>query len=460
MVDSLARRLAQYAHGFSPDAIPAACWAEARRRVVDSLGCALGAIASAPVAAAHAMIATATLANGATVLGSGVQTMAEWATFANGAAIRYLDFNDTYLSREPAHPSDNLAAILAVAQIEGRSGADVLAAMTLAYEIQCRLCDAASIRARGWDHVTYGAISSAIAAGWLMRLDIEQFAHAIALAATPNAALRQTRVGELSHWKGCAFANAARNGVFAATLARYGMTGPSQVFEGEMGFFKQVSGPFDLPPMGGQPGADGFMLTRTYIKRYPAEYHAQSAIEAALSLREQMPSLENGLSIEAIEIDSFDAAVDIIGGFAEHWRPRSRETADHSMPYLVAVALMDGDVTLASFSPGKLADPALLALIQKISIHRDAALTAGYPDGIPNRLRIRLTDGRTLEALCRYPTGHAKNPMNDAQVAEKFRGLAGAVFSPSQTEALLIGLENFADCRDLGALLATFTVAS
>lgn len=451
---SLAHRLAEYAHGLTADALPADCLAEARRRVVDSLGCALGALGSEPVRAAHAMARAMPMATGATVLGLGTRTTPELAAFANGAAIRYLDFNDTYLSKEPAHPSDNLSAILAVAQAEGRSGRDVLVAMVLAYEIQCRLCDAASIRARGWDHVTYGAISSAIACGWLMRLGIEPLAHAIALAATPNTALRQTRVGELSHWKGCAFANAARNGVFAATLARHGITGPSDVFEGEMGFFRQVSGPFTLPALGGEPESDGFMLTRTYIKRFPAEYHAQSAIEAALALRADIPDIS---AIEAIAIDSFDAAVEIIGGFAEHWRPRSRETADHSMPYLTAVALMDGEVTLASFTPEKLADPTLLALIQTITIHRDAALTAGYPDGIPNRLRVRLRDGRTLEALSRYPLGHAKQPMSDAQVADKFRTLAHTVFSPDQTETLLSSLADFADCQDIGALLAAFS---
>ena len=177
---------------------------------------------------------------GATLLGGGESSI-EWATFVNGLLIRFLDFNDTYLSKEPAHPSDNWAPVLAVGEAFGRSGRDILAAGVLGYEIQCRLCDACSLRKQGVDHVTYGAISSAVAASKLMGLDAMKTVHAIGLAAVCNIALRQTRSGELSMWKGCAFANAARNGVFAATLAAAGMTGPAPIFEGDLGFMKLVT---------------------------------------------------------------------------------------------------------------------------------------------------------------------------------------------------------------------------
>src|SRR5205823_11432827 len=126
------------------------------------------------------------------------------AAFANGVLFRYLDFNDTYLSLEPAHPSDNFAAVLAAAEAAGRTGRDVIVAAVLAYEIQCRMCDAASIRARGWDHVTYGAFSTAAAAAKLFGLPADQILQALNLAGTPNVTLRQTRAGELSEWKGCA----------------------------------------------------------------------------------------------------------------------------------------------------------------------------------------------------------------------------------------------------------------
>jgi 2-methylcitrate dehydratase len=234
---SLAYRLAQYAYQFTsitqyPITVEAQALTEAKRRILDSLGCALGAMNSTPahIAQQLALMATPVSGYGATPLGTLATSTTTLATFANGVLFRYLDFNDTYLSKEPAHPSDNIAVALAVAEDEGKTGLDLLKAIVLGYELQCRLCDAASIRVKGWDHVTYGALSSAMVAGVLMDLNPTQLAHALALAATPNVAMRQTRVGELSHWKGCAFANAARNGVFAAQLARLGMTGPSDIF--------------------------------------------------------------------------------------------------------------------------------------------------------------------------------------------------------------------------------------
>src|SRR5205085_12156747 len=165
---------------------------------------------------------------------------AEWATFVNGLLIRYLDYNDTYLSLEPAHPSDNIAAVLGAGEIAQANGRDLIVATALAYEVQCRLCDAASLRKHGVDHVTYGALSACAAACRLLGLDAEKTTHALGIAGVCNVALRQTRAGELSMWKGCAFANAARNGVFAALLASEGMTGPAPIFEGELGFMKLV----------------------------------------------------------------------------------------------------------------------------------------------------------------------------------------------------------------------------
>src|SRR5258706_6916833 len=242
MTHDLAHRLADYAVGLKFENLPAAVVHEVKRRVIDSLGCALGAWDAEPCVIARRVASKMLAERGATVWGTRHQSPADWAAFANGCLVRYLDFNDTYLSKEPAHPSDNIPAACAIAEAEGVSGRDLITAIALAYEIQCRLCDAASLRARGWDHVTYGAFSTALAAAKLMKLDAERTRHAVGIAGVASIALRQSRVGELSHWKGCAFANAARHGVYAALLARDGMTGPSPIFEGEKGFEKLVSG--------------------------------------------------------------------------------------------------------------------------------------------------------------------------------------------------------------------------
>lgn len=457
----LAERLADYADKLSYEKIPHKAILEAKRRIIDALGCAMGAIScgSEPALIARTVAQLSSAPDGATVLTTNHKTSPDLAAFASGTMIRYLDFNDTYLSKEPAHPSDNIAAILAVAESAKKSGRDILTAIVLAYEIQCRLCDAASIRSRGWDHPTYGAFSAGLAAGKLYGLNKQQLIHLQGLAATPNVAMRQTRVGELSHWKGCAFANMSRNAVFAAILAKNGMSGPSEIFEGEMGFWKQVSGEFILDKFGGEDGQEEFMINKTYVKHFPAEYHSQSAIEAALELREQIGAENIDQKIASIRIESFDAAVDIIAGFEEHWHPETRETADHSMPYCVSAALMDGDITLDTFTYERIHDKKLVDLIQKVSVVRSAEMNAGYPDGIPNRLTITTTDGKEYVKQITYPLGHAGNPMNDEQIEQKFRTLALRVMDAKAVDEILDELWSIDTCEDISEVMALFADA-
>src|SRR6266516_3542315 len=285
---NLAEQLAEYAVGLKFDELPAPVVHEVKRRVIDSIGCALGAWEAEPCVIARRVASRFFAERGASLLGTTHRAPSDWTVFANGCLVRYLDFNDTYLSKEPAHPSDNSSAALAVAEAEHAGGREFIVAIALAYEVQCRLCDTASLRARGWDHVTYGAFSTALAAARLMLLDVERMRHALGIAGVASAALRQSRVGELSHWKVCAFADAARHGVFSALLAREGMTGPAPIFEGEKGFQALVSGPLEVRvgEWGRSRGGD-FMILNTCMKFWPAEYHSQSAIEAALRLRSQ-----------------------------------------------------------------------------------------------------------------------------------------------------------------------------
>src|SRR5499425_1236554 len=240
MKTTLAHQLADYARALRFEDLSKEVVHEVKRRVIDSLGCALGAWKEEPFVIARKVAADFSAAHGSTIFGTDHMAPPDWAAFANGCGIRYFDFNDTYLSKEPAHPSDNISAALAVAESVGANGHDLITAIALAYEVQCRLCDAASIRARGWDHVTYGTFSTALASAKLMKLDSANTRHAVNIAGVAGAAMRQARAGELSHWKGVAFANAARHGVFSALLARAGMTGPAPIFEGQMGFEKQL----------------------------------------------------------------------------------------------------------------------------------------------------------------------------------------------------------------------------
>lgn len=387
---------------------------EVKRRVLDTLGVAVAGYVGEPSRIARQQANEVYVhTGGATVWGTRHRTVPGLAAFANGIQARYLDYNDTYLSLEPAHPSDNIPACLAVAESVGMGGRRVITAIAAAYEIQCRLCDAAGIRERGWDHVVYGAISSSAAAGWLYGLRGPQLAHAISLGVVSNVAMRQTRIGHISHWKGCAFANAARNAIFGADLARRGMIGPAEVFAGAMGLFKQVTGPFEIV----LPEGEDWMILQTNIKYYPAHYCCQSAIEAALVLRPRIPHLGN---IDRIEVETYEMAVAITGSEREKWEPTSRETADNSLPYCVAASLLDGHVSMETFSDIRRCDPQLQSLIHRVTVRRDAALTRSFPGASPCRVQVVTRDGAVLAQEVRYPRGHAGNAMSDEEVRDKF----------------------------------------
>lgn len=440
MSETLADQLAEFALSTRFEDLPEAVVIEARRRLIDSFGCAAGALGDPAPEIARKVASQFQGTPGAALFGGGRSTP-DWAAFVNGVYIRYLDCNDTYLSLEPAHPSDNLPAIMAIGEHVGADGKAWIAAMAVAYEVQCRLCDAASIRARGWDHPTYGHFSSVLAAAKLLGLDHEKTVHALGIAGTTASALRLTRAGELSMWKGCAFAHAARNGVFAALVAAEGLTGPAPLFEGDMGFWQQTSGPFKLAQLGG-PDASDWMLPKTSIKFVPAEYHSQSAIAVAFELR---PQIGDPSRIQEIEIATFRAAVEIIGQDPEKWRPKTRETADHSLPYCTAVALVDGKITAEQFSPERLADPALMDLVSRTRVIEDPDLTAGYPAGIPNRVTVKLDDGSTLVQEMAFPPGHDKNPLTDEQLLVKFRELTEPALGNDRTQQVwdrLMQIEN------------------
>src|SRR6266436_4561859 len=415
---TLAHQLAEYACSLNFEDPSKDVVHEVKRRVIDSLGCALGAWNEEPCAIARKVASEFSANRGSTIIGTSHKAPPDWGAFANGCCIRYFDYNDTYLSKEPAHPSDNISAALAVAESLGASGRELITAIALAYEVQCRLCDAASIRARGWDHVTYGTFSTALASAKLMKLDPTNTRHAVNIAGVAGAAMRQSRAGELSHWKGVAFATAARHGVFSALLARQGMTGPAPIFEGEMGFEKQLG--VSLGNVGETFRGSPTMILKTSIKYWPAEYHSQSAIEAALFLRSQIDDLSK---IKGVLIESHDASVDIIGSEPEKWKPKTRETADHSLPYITAIALIDGEITNKQFARERFADREVWKFLENVKVERNAELSGKYPKAVANIVHVDLADGKRLTKRVDYPKGHAKNPLKDSQVEEKFFAL-------------------------------------
>ncbi len=461
-MEDLARRLAKWAIDYVKfERLPSNVIEEAKKRIIDTLGVALGAFDETPPSIARWIAQSSSSSRiPATIWGTRQMGPADHVTFANGCAARYFDFNDTYLSKEALHPSDNIAPVMATAEIAEADGRSVIEGLVAAYEVTARLADAYSVRNRGWDHVVYIAIASAIGAGKVLGLDEEKMFHAINLATVNAAALRQTRAGELSMWKGCAAANAARNGIFAALLAWRGMTGPSPIFTGEFGLFRVALGgdTFDLPKMGGE-GGEPYKILETSIKYWPVEYHAMSAVEAALKVREELGSLSAD-RIKSVTVDTFTVGYNIIVKDPEKWDPRTRETADHSLPYIVAAALLDGNVWLDTFRPQRyLAEDVRKVLkVMKVSINPDHDKL--YPTGIKNTVTVETTDGYRASASSTYPPGHFKNPLSREGVEAKFKRLTGQRLGEQRASDALQLLWEIDKCSNITLALRKLSLES
>src|SRR5262245_54804042 len=292
-MDRTTETLARYVTSLRFEDLSADAIHEAKRHLIGSFGCALGGSRSGPADIARRVAPVWHGAPAARILGDGRSTTPEAAAFANSVMVRFLDANDTYITRGSGHPSDMLGALLAAAESRGASGKDLVLATVAGYEIFGALADQVSLRDRGWDQGVFVAPAAAAGAGLLLGLSAEQMADALAIAATANVATRQTRAGDLAMWKGCATAVAAKAGLFAAELARAGMTGPTAAFEGRHGLWEQVTGPFEVGALGGS-----FAIERTNFKFFAAEYHAQAPIAMALGLRARVAVDE----IESIDV--------------------------------------------------------------------------------------------------------------------------------------------------------------
>ena len=453
---TLAEKLADYVHSTNYNVVPENVIHETKKRIIDSLGCGIGAFNEEPVKISRKVAQTARDSQGSTLFGTRKKTTPDLAAFVNGVMVRYFDYNDTYLSKEPAHPSDNIGPCFSVAESEHASGKDLLLSIILAYEIQCRFCDAADIRHRGWDHVCYGLPSTALATGKLIDLDTERMTQAVNLALNSHITMRQVRAGELSMWKGCSFANAARNGVFSALLAREGMTGPSPVFEGEMGFFKQVSGPFEMnvDDFGGRGGS--FKIAETYLKFFPAEIHSQTSIWAALEARKE---IDNPGDIVSVEIASHEAGYTILGKDPEKWNPLTKETADHSLPYIVGMALLERKIDNSTYTERKFRDPKILEFLKKITVVEDKTLSSRYPEAVANRVTVRLSSGKVVSKQVDYHKGHPKNPMSDAEVEEKFQRLTRKYLDKNRARIILDAVWNVEKAKDVARVISLMTLS-
>jgi len=444
-MDSMIEKLADYAAGLrykdlSPEAVH-----ECKRRLIDTLGCAVGGFGSQPAAIARALAARSRGNPSARILGTGGRSSPELAAFANGVAMRYLDFNDAYAAKSTGHPSDVFAGVLAVADAQRADGRSVITAAALAYEAFCNFSESIP-REIGWDHTVYGVVGCALGAGKILGLARKSMGNALSLAIVPNMALEQTRHGELAMWKGCAAADAARNGVFAAQLAAAGMTGPGQAIEGKFGLWRAF-GKFEWQPFGGR--GKPFRVTQTYIKAFPSVVHSQSPITVALQFHGRVAPAD----IESIAIETYWVAERYADRANALWHPETRETADHSIPYCVAAALIDGRITEKSFSGARIRDKRITTLIERTTIRENADFTRAYPAEWPCRIEIGVRGGATTGAETRYFKGHVKNPLTDAEIDAKFRALAAPALSKAQIDKVLAAAWRLEKLKDVGELL-------
>lgn len=451
IADSVVREFTMFVTQVSLGDVTDAAWTAAKRCLLDAIGCGLAGARSEVIAKLRTVATTATSTRPATLFGTTIQTTPELAAFVNGSSIRCLDYNDDYFGTDESnahgdtgpHPSDNIGGVLAAAQIAGASGTETLLGIVIAYEVCGQLVDEVIIRGNGWDHPIFHSIATAAAAARLLRLSPEQVANALRLAVVPNICLYETRVGSISNWKGLAGPNGSRNGLFAALLAEAGVTGPEMAFEGSRGFMRQLDHQFRLGPFGGPDHQ--FRIENTYFKHLPLRYEMQLPVQMGLELRE---------TVDAGEIASmrvFMESKSVVAREAEPalWEPTNRETADHSGPYLIAAAVVDGVITEETFEPDRFRSPELLAVTDAIELIEDPAYTASFPWKMACRFEVRLKDGRELTLEGINPKGHPLKPMSDDDFSAKFLGQVEPLLGVNQASELMQVLRNLEQERSL-----------
>jgi 2-methylcitrate dehydratase len=447
---TVAQDVARWLLALRYEELPAEVVARAKRVLLDTIGCALGAIAAEPVRIAQQVVAQQGGHPQATVLGTGQKVACDQAAFLNGMALRYFDYNDYVGMGRPNHASINVAAALAAAEMQGLSGRDLLLGLVAGYELEVRLRDAiVGKRREGWDDTSIEAqYACAAAAGKLFRLDEAKLANALAIAGSNANTLAEVRRGaELTPAKGSAEPLAARNGVFAALLARAGLAYPLTIFEGENGFARIVAGSFDEAILRQRSGEFGIL--KSCIKLWPCVGTAQAPIAAAIEVHGRHPDTDDIAGI-AVALSDFAYRQQI----AYPEEISTREHADHSIPYTVARALVDGDVRVTDFAQPRFKDPRALALKRRLSLRRDASLS---DENLGANLDLTLQNGAMLSVSVPIPPGNMLNPASDAELRRKFLTLSEAVLGKERAEKAIEVILAVDMLPDLGNLLSALS---
>jgi 2-methylcitrate dehydratase len=474
-MDGTLRLMAEFASGAKLGTLSPAAVRLTKRHLIDAVACGAGAFAGPAPRKIRSAIGPGT-GSGASAYGITAPTLPEFAAFANASTNRYLDFNDFGPS---GHPSDMMPAQLAMAESVGARGADVVRGVVVAYEVATALADAVPFTGIPFDVGLYYSAGAAAGMASIVGLDPEATANAISMAVVPSVPLRATRMSPVSEWRSSATALACMTAAFAARLARAGLTGPPDPFDGGGGVFDLVGRRPDAVP---DPAlASPSAVERGSLKRYQACFLAQSAIDAIRRIRAH-PRVQAALSdpapAGAREMTARIGRVTVltthdtwwyVGGGAgdreEKWSPRTRETADHSIPYIAATLLLEGDVDFDSYAPDALEARAWDPLIRRVEVVEDPGLTAGPDAGLnPVRVTLELADGQEMSASSTFPYDESGRPtVSGTDVQEKFFELAGRVLASKEAEELydlLDHLDALDDLDRLGFLLRSFSPRS
>ncbi len=424
---------------------------ELKKRVLDSVGIAVGALGEDATEIVRETVGEMNTEGSSRLWGTDERADPSNAAMHNTALVRYLDFMDSFLAPgETPHPSDNIAAIIACGEAEGATGRELIEAVGIAYEIQAELAWNAPVRDRGFDHVTHTVISAAAGAGTILGLDVEQLRNAIGIAGTAHNALRVTRTEGINMWKGIASANTARNAVYSAMLARNGMEGPVNLFEGGKGWKQVIGGEFSVDL---DPSCEHVFDTMT--KRYVAETYAQSAVEGIIELgdREDI-DYEH---VESIRLDTFAGAKLIIGGGeGSRHDVETKAQADHSLPYMLAAALIDRELTDAAYEPERIRQDDVQNLLQTVEVEEDPELTERFENGeMPAEIEIEMDDGTVHTVEKDDYAGHPNDPMSWNDLEEKFETMTRDRYDDGHREEIVETVRNLEDhdVADLVALL-------
>ena len=454
-METISRELARFALELRYEDIPEEAIKAAKRFLLDSLGCAFAALDNPDMQAAHRYIQELGGAEQATVIGYGTKTNLPNAALMDSLLIRALDYNDIYWKEDPSHPSDIIPAALAPAEFRGLSGRELLVGIVIAYELEMRLCHAAhpGIREVGWHHASLTQFVSPLVAGRMLGLDEDQLVAAVGISGSSHFTLGGVVAGHLTNMKNTADPLAVEAGVRAALLAAQGYTGPKEVFEGKEGLFEVISNVRWEPKAILDGLGEKFIITECAFKAFPTEALTHQPITATLELVREHEI--DPRKVKEVLVETTTRGADILSDPSKY-KPTTKETADHSLPYCIAVALAKGNVLPSDFEEQALKDPLVWELLPKIKVVANPEIDALFPKVKRAIVTITLDDGRSYLRQEDYAKGEPERPLSDEELLAKFRANARGILNEAEQKELIqatLEVERFTDIRDYISLL-------